>query len=433
MPSQNHPNRIFVTNELHARPFQAMEAQSSIGYFTLAHSNNGEGDTRVAEYECIKTLFDHFGAHCPPADANHFVADFGKLKLKWERHTEFSTYLLFGISQKQPYFSQDVFSCLPKGWKDSLPGSVLTSCYIEVLPRQDGEVTDALPIVKDHLFPESRSISQVLDKQALIATDFRMDENNHVRFLVVPAKTAGDNRIGRIVQRLVEIETYKTAAMLALPMARDTGNAVALLDTQLGRITNEIAEDEVPSNVTLDKLLELSTEIERLNTSTAFRFSASGAYADIVEQRIAVLREEQAAGFQTFSEFMMRRFEPAMRTCKSVESRLENLANRTDRASDLLRTRVDVEIAEENQKLLSSMNRRADLQLRLQETVEGLSVVAIAYYAVSLIGYLSAPLAKWLHIDKTILTALAVIPTMFVVFLFMRNVKRRIAKQSGEH
>ncbi len=42
---------------------------------------------------------------------------------------------------------------------------------------------------------------------------------------------------------------------------------------------------------------------------------------------------------------------------------------------------------EQNQKILGSMDRRANLQLRLQQTVEGLSVAAITYYIVGLVYY----------------------------------------------
>src|SRR3546814_8262212 len=84
---------------------------------------------------------------------------------------------------------------------------------------------------------------------------------------------------------------------------------------------------------------------------------------------------------------MDRRLAPAMRTCESAAGRLETLASRVGRASNLLRTRVDIELEAQNRDVLMSMNRRARLQLRLQETVEGLSVVAISYYVVGLVGY----------------------------------------------
>ena len=76
-----------------------------------------------------------------------------------------------------------------------------------------------------------------------------------------------------------------------------------------------------------------------------------------------------------------------MAFCESVDRRLAAAAERIDRASNLLRTRVEIEREAQNQLLLGAMNRRAKLQLRLQQTVEGLSVVAISYYAIAVLGY----------------------------------------------
>jgi uncharacterized membrane-anchored protein len=140
-----------------------------------------------------------------------------------------------------------------------------------------------------------------------------------------------------------------------------------------------------------------------------------------------MLREERLAGRQLFSEFMVRRFDPAMRTCHATERRLAELATRASRIAELLRTRVNVAVEAQNQELLESMDRRAALQLRLQETVEGLSVVAISYYAVSLAAYLLAPLAKGAGLDKSVLTAAAVIPVVGLVWWLVRRMRKRIS------
>ena len=87
------------------------------------------------------------------------------------------------------------------------------------------------------------------------------------------------------------------------------------------------------------------------------------------------------------TKFLERRLLPAMRTCQAVENQLESLSRRIDRAIDLLRARVDVTLESQNQKVLAQMNRRSQLQLRLQQTVEGLSVAAISYYMVGLTRY----------------------------------------------
>ena len=94
-------------------------------------------------------------------------------------------------------------------------------------------------------------------------------------------------------------------------------------------------------------------------------------------------------GYDTWAGFLQRRVAPAMRTCRSVEERQANLSRKLTRATTLLRTWVDVEVEKQNRDLLASMNNRARLQLRLQQTVEGLSVAAVSYYVVGLIGYLA--------------------------------------------
>jgi uncharacterized membrane-anchored protein len=120
----------------------------------------------------------------------------------------------------------------------------------------------------------------------------------------------------------------------------------------------------------------------------------------------------------------MRRYDPAMRTVRSTETRLTTLVDRARRAGELLRTKVDVERSAQNQALLESMDKRADLQLRLQKTVEGLSVVAISYYAVSLVGYLAYPLAEIVGMTKGALTALITLPVVGAVWYLVHRIRR---------
>ena len=177
---------------------------------------------------------------------------------------------------------------------------------------------------------------------------------------------------------------------------------------------------------TLHKLLDISVQLETLSAQTSYRLGATEAYQAIVTQRISALRETRFMSRQGFDEFMMRRYEPAMRTVKSSEMRLQSMSARAIRASELLRTRVDVERSAQNQEILASMDRRSDLQLRLQHTVEGLSVVAISYYAVSLASYALYPLAEPFGISKGVLTAVAVPVVVLVVWWMLRRLRSKI-------
>ncbi len=285
----------------------------------------------------------------------------------------------------------------------------------------DGELDRAL--VRDSL-----ACARVIDGNALAAGDFRVAEDGFTRFALIVHGEAGPRRVGRVVQRLIEIETYRTLAMLALPVARDTARRLNEVERELSALVGQAARGrDAPSDAELlNRLTVLSAEIESLAAASAFRFGAGAAYEAIVNERIAMLREERLSGRQLFSEFMSRRFHQAMRTCHAAERRLDALSERASRTAELLRTRVSVAVEAQNQDLLTSMNRRAALQLRLQETVEGLSVVAISYYAVSLVGYLFTPVAARAGLGQGVLTALAVPPVIALVWWAVRRIRERV-------
>ena len=104
------------------------------------------------------------------------------------------------------------------------------------------------------------------------------------------------------------------------------------------------------------------------------------------------------------------------------------------RAADLLRTRVDVELEQQNQELLKSMNARTRLQLRLQTTVEGLSVAAITYYVVGLFGYLvkAAHDSGRMAMEPSIVTAAFVPVAGLAIWWTVRSIRRKhIAGEDG--
>ena len=304
------------------------------------------------------------------------------------------------------------------------PGQRLTSALVRIdAAGEDGDVAGALG---QWFVPESTVVSQVLDGTAIVASDYRIDPAGHMRLAVFTRPEAGPRRVGRTVQRLLEIETYKTMSLLGFTRARSLSGRIGELDTRLTEVMVEMTEDAKPADQILPELLAISSELETMAARASFRFGATGAYRAIVGERITALREERFQGRPTFAEFMVRRFDPAMRTVSSTEARLQRLADRAIRAGDLLRTRVDVERSAQNQALLESMDRRADMALRLQHTVEGLSVVAISYYAVSLASYLAYPLADALGLSKGELTAIITLPVVLAVFLAIRRIRKSL-------
>ncbi|GIT89984.1 hypothetical protein JANAI62_05330 [Jannaschia pagri] len=423
---RDHPRRYELANELHARPFPALTAPCRAAFLAVKREEDAVNRDRNEDRAHLEALLDRFGGDHPAPGATHFFGQLGKHRLKWESHTEFVTYTLFSEGVADRPFDGSVFDVFPADWLEKIPGVRLTSALIRVEAQTPPDLMARK--LSDWFVPESLATSHVLDGSAVVASDFRIDPAGHVRFAVFAANDMGARRAGRIVQRLCEIETYKTMAMLALPRARSLSADVGRMDQELSDLVGRLREGETGTDETLEGLLTIGSELETMLARSAFRFGAQEAYERLVNQRIAVLREERFGGRQTFAEFMMRRFDPAMRTCRSVQARMEALAERAKRAGDLLSTRVNVDRANQNAALLKSMDGRAEAQLRLQKTVEGLSVVAISYYALGLVSALLYPLGAQAGMTKEMVSALVVLPVVALVWFVVRRIRQHVEK-----
>jgi uncharacterized membrane-anchored protein len=424
-PIDDHPLRYPLTNELHARPFPSLEVPCTAVFLAFKEPLDAANRDRSRDRAHLIDLLDRNGSPHPQPEATHFSGPIGRHELKWESHTEFVTYSAFSPGVGTRAFDPEEMRVFPDNWLATAPGKRLVSLLIrvEVMPEDEDEVTSRL---EEWFVPESLACSRVVDGAAIIAGDFRIDPAGQMRFAVFVRPGTGARRVGRIVQRLCEIETYRAMSMLGLMRARRMSSRLNEIDPKLSALVSGLDSAGQSPEATLHELLAISAELESQAVQVSFRFGATAAYEAIVSQRIEVLREIRIQGRQTFGEFMMRRYDPAMRTVKSAEARLRSMAERAQRAAELLRTRVDVERSAQNQKLLESMDRRADLQLRLQRTVEGLSVVAISYYAVNLATYAAYPLTEHLHISKGMATAIATPLVVLLVWAAIRRIRRHI-------
>ncbi|SPF80584.1 DUF3422 family protein [Pseudoprimorskyibacter insulae] len=425
----DHPLRYKLANELHARPFPSLKAPCRAVFLAIKQPTNASSRDRSGDLTHLLDLLDRYGTAHPQPGATHFSGQIGQHSLKWEQHTEFVTYTVFlaGVGDK-PFDPSD-FSVFPEDWLSKAPGVRMTSALIRVTEQTDDAAIGQS--LEDWFVPESLAVSSVLDGDAIVGGDFRIDPAGHQRFCVFARPGVGERRIGRVVQRLCEIETYKTMSMLGFTRVRELSPRMGQIESELTGLMEAMTSGSDAAEETLKALLSVSAELETLAAQTSFRLGATGAYRAIVNQRIEVLREARFQGRQTFHEFMMRRYDPAMRTVNSAEERLETMTARAVRAGDLLRTRVEVERSAQNQKVLESMDKRADLQLKLQKTVEGLSVVAISYYAVSLASYALYPVASAMGYSKGLLTALVTLPVVLIVWLMIRRIHHAMEKGSG--
>lgn len=424
----DHPLRDAVNRELHARPPESVAAPLRASHLVMM--TGADGDDANAGRRHVAALCDRMGAPPPPSESQHHAVDLGAFRLKWERHTEFDSYTVYRRGAFDRPFAEPAIQAVPADWVAALPGLRLAAVHVAVLSAQapapgPGQLED--------LFGDDGYVgARVTGGAATVWSDFRQHGDGWGRILV--RDQGGENGLkprqaGRLIQRLVELETYRTTALLALPLARRIAPRLTEADKELSDIAARIAaaEDIEDERRLLGRLTALAAEIEKLAAETTWRFRASRAYSALVDRRIQDLREQRIEGLQTVAEFMDRRFGPAMRTCESVEDRLNGLAARIGRAGTLLRTRVDIALEGQNRDLLVSMDKRARLQLRLQGTVEGLSVAAITYYGTGLVLYLAELAAEaGLPVDPKAAAGLAVVPIALAVWLGLRKVRQRL-------
>ena len=383
-----HPLRAELQAEMNARPPAIISSPAQISHIaSVTGENSAEADRNH-----IAKLCQAFKIAAPSASDLQFDANFGPFRLKWERHTEYSAYTLIKEAAFAQPFKDMPIAELPSDWLIDIPGDVLTALHISI---ENSGTQDRSGAELTGLFDNNALVGGFVSAgRARVWTDFQTHGDGFLRFLVKDSELT-DGSLGRLVKRICEMETYRMMAMLALPPARKSRPLIAELEQNLSDILQTLAFSEGTDDEQqlLEQLSKVAAETERISASLNYRFSASKAYQELVYQRLDALRLESISDLQRLSDFLTIRFAPAMETRDNLMRRIETLSRRTARASDLLRTRVDVALEAQNRDLLSSMDSRAKLQLRLQQTVESLSVVAISYYLLGLIAYMVKGLA----------------------------------------
>lgn len=409
----NHAQRELLANEVHARPSEAVAIPAQVVHVAVLI----DAEARESERKHLDALARRLGFAPPNSHDTHWRAQLAGLRLKWERHGEFSSYT-FITEGDAGHDALGELAMRAPGWLSQVPGRTAAAVKV-VLHAADSEAAAAL---------KQPVASRVMGGLAEVHTDFKQASDGCTRLDVVD-RGLTPAQAGRLLQSLCEIEAYRVLALLALPIARRQWPRVSEIEQSLAQLTDRIAAaeaDHLSDETLLHQLTRLAAEVESGIAASQFRFGACEAYHQLVVQRIADLREERLAGLPTIDEFMGRRLAPAVATCATVMQRLKSLAERIAQASGLLSTRVDITREQQNQALLASMDLRAKQQLRLQQTVEGLSVAAIAYYLVGLVAYAAKGLnAAGLRVNTELLVAAAVPVVAGGVFWAVRRARRR--------
>lgn len=421
---QSHEQRKLLNDEVHARPPVPVRSPSRITSITVNF-----GDDEQSQKDAILHLTELIGLPSPLPNQVHYVSMAGDLSVHWSLHTEFARYTFIVTGEFSDPFDRTALDRIPADWIGSLPGKVLVALHAALLPAaREAETAD----ISTLWFGGNELIgAEIGESNGLAYTDLRLHPDAKLpegfsRYVIID-RNMGANQTGRMLQRLFEIETYRFLTLLALPIAKKQMRDLDLLGTELRQMTERIGAPEESDAALLAELTELATKVEQMIAESQYRFSAASAYYQLVASRIAELRERRIPGMQPFQEFMERRLTPAINTCATVVRRQDRMATRLQRTTALLRTRVEVQHEEQNRALLASMDRRAALQLRLQETVEGLSVGVLTYYAIGLISYASKALkAAGIHLDSELVPGLAIPVVAGVVWLGVKRAKQKL-------
>lgn len=415
-----HAMRSVALGEVHARPAPSIAAPRTL--IKLAFITDGGS---AVDQAVLAELSRQNGVSPPQKDARHHRITMGSGSLWWERHTEASTYMWEGEASSTLHTMPPQ---QPFGDAFPAPGLLLSSVRIDVLPWNDD--IDSLRALFD---PQTMCCTETEKGLGVIVTDFRQDENGTTR-IVIFDKGMMPQRIGALAQRLFDIEIYRTLAMLGLPLAQGLSPKMRRAEDRLAELTHRMrAMQAGEAEELLNEFTSLASQLEADAASSLYRFGASRAYHEIVEDRLTSLDEERIGGYDTWKAFLERRLAPAMRTCRAIEERQANLSRKLARAANLLRTRVDVEVEKQNRDLLNSMNKRAKLQLRLQQTVEGLSVAAVSYYVVGLFSYaIGGIVPADFAIPKAVFVAAFVPVAIGGIWWTVRRIRRRHTEQDNQ-
>lgn len=432
--------RMVLHHEVHARPSPRVRLPALITYVAVLN----QGVTLEQELAQLRTLPGQDGLDLHQLTGHFLNLRLDGCSLKWERHSEFSRYALVqalpeqaGLGACEPELLADLI--IASDWWAGIPGHTICAIQLvmvnadlsaphEMLAQAQQWYAGA-PIVASSMgnpAGEAKGESNGLG-HSLAVTRFHVGEDGFERMLVIAPASTSLTRAGRIAQRLVELETYRLMALRGLPVAKTLSPLLAQAEAQLADITQQLENKQSDDQTLLDVLVSLAASVERVTAQHIYRFSATAAYHGLVHQRIAELREKPIPGTQTIGEFMQRRLSPAMATVAATRQRLVSLSERIARTSDLLRTRVNIVTEEQNRQLLEKLTQGQALQLRLQSTVEGLSLAAISYYVISLLLYVGkAAKASGLPVNPELLAGASVPLVLWFVWKTIARIHAKL-------
>ena len=434
---QEHPLRRQLNDELHARKFNHFEGTGR--FIRYVYFTQGDDKRLLRD---INKLLVSFNLREMALDEKFIRLEADGFAVRVERHTEFMSLSIIDMDDKpqtglnKTAFDEAAFPHLPFAQIKALGHLLFHAMWLEIcqMPKKHpaaNEMESAL---------QGRSVAgdYISSGGAQLYASFDIDEAGYSRVALMNDAIAG-HRMGRVIQRVIEMETYRLMALLSLPKVKYHSPALDKIEDDLKAATRTLSkvqhDDKAAQNVEdadalLSQLTGLAADVEQIYSETSYRFSASLAYQDIVDARIASLKTSRLNGYQSIGGFLAKRMQPAMQSMTAFSRRIEHLSKRISRAGQLQRSQTELSLQIQNRDLLTSMNKRTSAQLRLQQTVEGLSLAALTYYGVGLVGYVAEGLP--MGVSVKVVKAIAVPVVALLVYVVIKRVKRSLAEAPSQ-
>jgi len=420
---RDYEQRRQAVGEMHLRRWPQLRVPSQIVQWVL----KVDEAEREEELTAIERIVQ---ASTKVENASHRSGQFSEnVHVTWERHSEGTSLTIFcaGVTEQaylDPQSNRELAGALE--WAQTVPGKIVRGTRIWVA-ENDSEI-DAL-LANLSLHPHELVSAHIGKSDAdpiRIWSDFRIKDDGFGRLLVA-ANGAETGELTRQVQRLQELGNYRNRALLGLPVAQACWPKLDDAERRLRDLSMRITHGEETDDALMEALSALSLELTAIVSEISFRMDATKAYAQLVDERLEQVNSRPIDGFVSLTDFTQRRFRPAMSTCEATSERVRRLALRASQLSSLLRARIETKIENQNAQLLRSMENSTSMQLRLQQLVEGLSVVALSYYLIGLIGYFLPllPLDEW-GVSKQIVLGALVVPLVAGIWIAMKMLRKRL-------
>jgi uncharacterized membrane-anchored protein len=412
----DHPYRAAIMEEVHARPVEIIRDYCRVRRVVVAMPN--QAGSMMSAFAHFNQFCEDAGVEVPLPTTRQHSFDTPDRHVTWEFHTEFITVTWRSASNDSENWPTDI------GLEILTEGSIIGAMRLDLISDRH---------IPDRLVPgfnlASLCLADIENGKGQVAVDFVPDEDKFTRFEVA---VGGLTILRRsiIVRRLMEIETYRNMALLGLPLARASNPELRTLELELSEVVEGLSKansaDAVQASLT--SLHALSVRSGQLSERLGYRFAAGHAYGDVLRMRLAGIRENSTTRGSTLTHYIGNRVEPGLATCAAMEKRLSVLAEKIERAIGMLNVRIGVDMQLQNGAVLDSIAKTARSQFLLQRTVEGLSVIAISYYLLGIIGYAMAGPLTVLHWDKTMSLSIAAPFVLLFVWVMVRAIRKSHSK-----